>query len=397
MDSKLIGGILLVIGTAIGGGMLALPIATAEAGFVNSLLLMFICWFIMTASALLVLEANLWLPARSNIISMARNLLGRWAEIIAWFSYLLLFYSVIAAYIAGGGDFFHSLIESTGIIIPIWLAIILFTGLFGFVVYQGIRSVDYVNRGLMSSKAVVYVLLVAAIMPFVSFNKLLEGNLACVTAGTTVMVTSFTFANIIPSLRTYFHDDVVKLRKAILIGSIVPLICYLLWDLTIMGIIPRNGNHGLISMLHSGRSTSEFVKEISRLLQSPIITLFAKFFTSICLATSFLASALGLSDFLADGLQVAKQGKGNLIVYSATFLPPLTFVLFSPHIFIAALGYAGIYCVILLVLLPTLMVWRGRYYKNMPQNFRVVGGKFLLLFLLLSSIVIIVDAILNLI
>ncbi len=31
VDTKLIGGILLIVGTSIGGGMLALPIATAEA------------------------------------------------------------------------------------------------------------------------------------------------------------------------------------------------------------------------------------------------------------------------------------------------------------------------------------------------------------------------------
>lgn len=386
MNSKLLGGILLVVGTAIGGGMLALPIATAEAGFVNSLLLLFICWFIMTASALLVLEANLWLPPNSNIISMARSLLGRWAEIIAWFSYLLLFYSVLAAYIAGGGDFFHNLLKTVGLELPNWLAILLFSGLLGSIVYRGIRYVDYVNRGLMFSKLAVYVLLVVCVAPFVSVTKLKQGDLAYLTVGTTVMITSFTFANIIPSLRTYFKDDIPRLRKAIIIGSVVPLICYLVWDLTIMGVIPRDGQNGLISMLHSGHSTSEFVEQLSVILQSPIITIAARIFTSICLATSFLASALGLSDFLADGLGLSKKGKNGIFVYLATFLPPLTFVLFYPHVFIAALSYAGIYCVILLVLLPALMVWRGRYHKNLPHEYRVFGGKPLLVFLLIASV-----------
>lgn len=35
--SKLMGGILLIVGTSIGGGMLALPVSTAEMGFANSL------------------------------------------------------------------------------------------------------------------------------------------------------------------------------------------------------------------------------------------------------------------------------------------------------------------------------------------------------------------------
>ena len=45
MNFKLFGSILLVIGTSIGAGMLALPIATAQLGFTGSLvLLLFAGW-----------------------------------------------------------------------------------------------------------------------------------------------------------------------------------------------------------------------------------------------------------------------------------------------------------------------------------------------------------------
>lgn len=386
-DTKFIGGILLIVGTAIGGGMLALPIATAETGFINSLLLMFICWFVMTASAFLVLEVNLWLPANTNIISMSRILLGRWGEAIAWISYLLLFYSVLAAYMAGGGDFLNNLLNSVGLKIPNWIAILLFVSALSYVVYRGIHYVDYVNRGLMFSKFSIYLLLIIFLTPFISIGKLKEGNITYLTSGATVMLTSFTFANIIPSLRTYFHSDVVKLRKVIFIGSLIPLICYLFWNLTIMGILPREGQHGLISMLHSKHPTSEFVMQLSRFLNNQFISLLARIFTSICLATSFLASMLSLSDFLTDGLRTTKRGKGNILVYSATLLPPLTVVLFYPGAFINALSYAGIYCAILFILLPSTMAWRGRYSKkSLAQGFRVKGGKPLLLFIGLAGL-----------
>lgn len=380
LDTKLLGGILLIVGTAIGGGMLALPIATAEAGFTNSLILLFLCWFIMTVSAFLVLEVNLWLPANTNIISMSRILLGRWGESIAWISYLLLFYSVLAAYMAGGGDFLSGLLLNLGVKIPSWASILLFIAILSYIVYQGIHYVDYVNRGLMFSKLSIYVLLILFIIPSVSDTKLKDGNILYLTSGATVMITSFTFANIIPSLRTYFKDDIPKLRKAILIGSLIPLFCYLFWNLCIMGVLPREGNYGLINMLHSKHSTSEFVMQLSNRLNNPLITFMARIFTSICLATSFLASGLSLSDFLADGLRTTKRGKGGLIVYLATFLPPLTVVLFYPGAFIGALSYAGIYCAILFILLPSLMVWRGRYGKNpLAKGFRVKGGRPLLL------------------
>ena len=84
MDSKLIGGILLIVGTSIGGGMLALPIATSYLGFYGSLLLFVGCWLVMTSAALLLLEVNLWLPENSNLISMAKATIGQSGQIVAW-------------------------------------------------------------------------------------------------------------------------------------------------------------------------------------------------------------------------------------------------------------------------------------------------------------------------
>jgi len=103
--------------------------------------------------------------------------------------------------------------------------------------------------------------------------------------------------------------------------------------------------------------------------------------------TSFLGVSLSLSDFLADGMKVSKTGSRWYIVYIATFLPPLIVVWFYPGAFITALSYAGILCVILLILLPALMAWRGRYTKKIAKGFEVAGGKIVLLSLMLISIV----------
>jgi tyrosine-specific transport protein len=393
MDSKLIGGILLIIGTAIGGGMLALPITTSPQGFISSTILLFMCWFIMTASAFLLLEVNLWLPRNKNIISMAKLTLGRKGQFVAWVTYLFLLYSLLAAYIAGGSDFLNNIFTLLHFTLPHFIVSIIFTAFFGYVVFHGIKSVDLVNRFLMLTKFGALIFLVLLISPHVSLPKLQSGNLKYMTTGMAVAITSFGYATIIPSLRTYFHNDVKKLRLAIIIGSIVPLLCYILWDMTVMGVIPREGDNGLIDILGSNRSISEFVHILSHLLQRDIITTFATLFTSICLLTSFLGVALCLSDFLADGLGLEKTGINKLTIHGATFLPPLLIVLFYPGAFIAALGYAGTFCVILIVILPVLMVWYGRYQKKIAQGYQVRGGKVLLIFLMLAAILIIAQSI----
>ncbi|MBV9575716.1 MAG: tryptophan/tyrosine permease [Gammaproteobacteria bacterium] len=392
MDFKLIGSVLLIVGTSIGAGMLALPIATAQLGFAGSLILLLICWFVMTAGAFLLLEVNLWLPQNSNLISMAKATIGSGGQLLSWLTYLLLLYSLLCAYIAGGSDLFHHLFVTRSIAIPAWVSTIIFTIVFSSVVYMGIHVVDYVNRGLMVIKFSAYILLIILLVPVITSVNLQAGDFNNITSATaiTVTITSFGYAAIVPSLRIYFAGDVHKLKKAIILGSLVPLLCYIAWDAVIMGVIPLQGTHGLGVLLHSDNSTSDLVNTLNTYTTKSSITFCVKLFTSICVLTSFLGVSLCLTDFLADGLQLERKGKNNLFIHLMTFIPPLVIVLFYPKAFIQALEYAGIYCVILLILIPAWMAWRGRYHKQLAKGFKVAGGKALLVFLMIFSIAMII-------
>lgn len=388
MNLKLIGGILLVIGTTIGGGMLALPVATAQSGFGGAMLMLFGCWAVMTFCAFLILEVNLWLPADTNLISMAKSTLGKPGEIVAWLSYLLLLYCLLAAYISGGTDVTHSLLLPLGIDLPSWAASLIFVVAFGLIVCQGIRTIDFVNRGLMAAKLVAYVLLVAFITPHINIEKLRYSDHHYLLSMVTVMITSYGFATIVPSLRSYFNSDVQQLRKVVLIGSFIPLICYSVWVASILGEIPLTGKNSLLEILSSGHTTSALTAALNYYLANSLIDKFASVFTSVCVTTSFLGVALCMTDFLADGLRITKEGRGKLALAVATFVPPLAMTLFYPNLFIVCLGYAGILCVILLMLLPVLMTWRGRYMMPLAVDapYQVIGGKLPLVILGATSI-----------
>ena len=88
---KIIGGVLLVAGTTIGAGMLALPVVTGLAGFYPSVALFLAYWLFLTFTAFLMLEVSLWLPPQANLISMARHTLGRWGEAVSWALYSFYF------------------------------------------------------------------------------------------------------------------------------------------------------------------------------------------------------------------------------------------------------------------------------------------------------------------
>ena len=56
---SLLGGAMIIAGTAIGAGMLANPTSTAGIWFVGSVGVLIYTWFCMTTSGLMLLEANL--------------------------------------------------------------------------------------------------------------------------------------------------------------------------------------------------------------------------------------------------------------------------------------------------------------------------------------------------
>lgn len=96
------GGSLIVAGTSIGAGMLALPVVTGPAGFVPSIAVLVACWAFMTITGLLFAELSLWLKSDANILSMAKRTLGKPGLIATWVLYLFLFYSLTIAYMVGG-------------------------------------------------------------------------------------------------------------------------------------------------------------------------------------------------------------------------------------------------------------------------------------------------------
>lgn len=394
MHSRFIGGILLIVGTSIGGGMLALPVANAATGFWQSSLFLFICWSFMTLGAFFILEANLYLPRGKHMVSMASATLGNYGLLVAWVSYLFLLYTLLSAYVSGGADVLNSLLFKVGLHLNDWQASSVFTLLFGLVVYGGIHYVDYVNRSLMFGKLIVYALLIILIAPKIDIHYLQHGDIRYISGTIMILITSFGFAIIVPNLRDYFNDDIPTLKKVILIGSLIPLICYIAWDAVIMGTLPSGGGQGLEGLMQNPHTTSALASMLSNKVQSPTINALFNFFTSICMLTAFLGVSLCLYSFLADGLKLRERGTHGLGLFILTFLPPLLIVIYYPGAYIHALRYAGIFCIILLLLLPALMCYFGR--KRYHPVFKTPGGKLSQFAVIIASIALLLHELMGL-
>ncbi len=378
--SRLLGGVLLVSGTSIGAGMLALPVVTSFSGFYPSLLLLLLVWMFMTFTAFLFLEVVLWMKEETNLISMAKFTLGNAGAVLSWIVYLFLLYALTIAYLAGSGALLGEAIESwTGAQIQPWMAYLPFIIIFGSFIYLGVRSVDLLNRCLMLGLLLSYLLLVVIVPEHINTQYFEHCNWSGMFIALSVLVTSFGFHIIIPSLVHYMGDDVKASRTAIFIGSLIPLCVYLLWEYLVLGVVPVKGDNGLCSLWVTG---GQVISPLKAIVGSPWVIVSARFFSFFAIATSFLGVSLSLSDFLADFLYVIFRIKtkstraGKLLLCSLTFLPPLIFAVLFPGIFFQALEYAGAFgVVILLGVLPAAMAWSGRYFMGIESEYRVKGGK----------------------
>jgi tyrosine-specific transport protein len=385
---SVLGGILLISGCCIGAGMLGMPVLSALAGFEPSLVMFLISWMMMTCSALFLLEVNLWFADEVSLISMADRTLGFAGKIIAWVCFLFLFYTLGVAYIAGSGELITAFVRGfSPIDLPNWIGSLFLSTLFGVLVYLGTKAVDLFNRFLMLGLIVSYVLLVGMGHSHVNLDYLKYRDWSEAVFVLPVMIISFGFHNLVPSLTTYLKRNRNRLRLTIIIGSTIPLIIYIIWEWLILGLVPIEGESGFRYALDQGQMATQALKNAVGI---PWVADIAQYFAFFAIVTSFLGNSLSFVDFLADGLQIKKERAGKIFLCLLVILPSLVFALLYPKIFLTALNYAGAFgAVTLFVILPALMVWAGRYWQQLNQNNLVPGGRLTLVILILFSFAVI--------
>jgi len=391
---KILGGVLLVSGTTIGAAMLALPTTTGLAGFYPALLLFLFFWALMTYTAFLMLEVTLWMGDQTNMVTMARRTLGFWGEALCWTSYLFLLYALTTAYLAGSSAIVSDCIYAiSGLTLPAYAGPFPLVLLFGYFVFRGIASVDRLNRILMTALVFCYCLMVMILVPYVQQTNLQHVDWKFLMVSSAVIATSFGYHIIIPSLTSYMKRDTRQLSIVILLGSLIPLVIYVLWELVALGVIPLGGPSGIV---YGYANDANGAQLLTAQVGGGIVAFVLHCFAFFAIVTSFLGVSISLRDFLSDGLKIKKTAQGKSTLVLLVFVPTLCFMWMSPRAFISALEYAGAYGVmILLGILPALMVWRGRYRQKINAPFKTPGGKCALIAVIVLCLLVIFIEILN--
>ena len=386
--NKTVGSTLLVAGTMIGAGMLAMPLTSAGIGLTATVFLLIGLWAVLTFTALLFVELYQTADSDAGIGTLAAQYFGKAGRIISTAVLIVFLYALIAAYVSGGGSLLIDLLPAMGDKDTMnKIAVLVFTIFFGSFIVIGTHSVDKINRVLFFVMIATFILVLALMLPNIKFDNLMTMPIdnALIISASPVFFTAFGFHGSIPSLNKYLDGNVKSLRIAILVGSGITLFAYFLWQLSTHGLLSQNE---FLQILREDATLNGLVKATLEITQSPIIANAVKTFSTLALVTSFLGVALGLLECIEDLLkQSFNIHAGRISLGLMTFIPPVLFSLFYPEGFILALGYAGQMFAFYAVVLPVALVWKARsIHPNLP--YRVWGGKALLVLVLVLGVMI---------
>ncbi|OBS94815.1 tyrosine transporter [Vibrio cyclitrophicus] len=373
MNIKMIGSSLIIAGTALGAGMLAIPMVLAQFGLLYGTLLMVLICFGTTYAALLLLEATIKAGGGLGLNSIARKTLGRQGQLLTNGLLYALLICLLMAYILGAGDLLSKLLSNFGIEIIATTSQIVFTLIAGAVVASGTGVIDKLNRALF------FVMLASlfATMTFLA-PSMTQENLMQVTSHdhvdliktSAILFTSFGFMVVIPTLVSYNHEATDKqLRNMVIVGSLIPLVCYLCWLFAVVGNLSEE-------QFRSFKNVSDLMAAFEA--QSPWVGNILSTFTGLALLTSFFGVAMALFNQNKDMFN-----QNTAVTYCISFILPLVGSLLAADKFLQVLNYAGIILVFLAVFVPLVMVHKQRFMKVADDRYRAEGGNVMMLFSLL--------------
>lgn len=357
----------MIAGTAIGAGMIALPMTLAKLGLIATLILMLITWLVIYYSALLGSELTFRAKDNMSLSEIARHLSGRGAELIAMGSVMVLSYALLAAYLYGGSSISSSLIIATlQQTIPV-TSILKITTLFLFIVLTlGIKWMDYINRLMFFA---LIGLLLATILGLGHNVQLLTiptvtemtKKATTWTIAVPIIFTSFGFQMMIPAISGYLNQSTSSIKRAFFWGSLIPVAVYLAWTIATLGTLTTSQPDLFQQIVQGDIDVGEFVQMLSTTTSWHHLQLLVWGVSFFAIITSAFGVALGVIDVWQKLFTsvLTNELVRRISAALATIIPPFIISLLTPGAFIKALGFAGMILVIIAIILPTYLIYKS--------------------------------------
>lgn len=349
---KVMGAALLVAGGTVGAGIVALPVKTASVGLLPSATGLIGGWAYMLAAAFIIVEVTEHCGSGANFTTMADMTLGKRWKAVSAALYIFVYCATLTAYIAESATFIGPPVAlASGYALPPAALSAAFTMVFGGVIAMGSKAVDAVNSTCVLIALAAFGLLMGLGGTSLSSGSLLFCKWGGAIKTVPIMIVAFTFHNMIPSLFDYLKSG-AAVRKALVIGTSIPLAMYLMWEVLILGSLPAGTTLGSVGEV------------VQRMGSTGIVPAAINVFSLFAIITSFLGVGMGCIDFVKDLSGEAGEGLGGGLAVAVTLGLPLVIACLGPQLFVAALEVSGMLRLVLFAIIPAMMLRAGPLKKS---------------------------------
>ncbi len=353
-----------LIGTTMGAGILGMPYVIAKSGFLTGTLLIVCLGLLMMGLNLALGEVVLRTKGNHQLAGYAERYLGKWGKYLMSLSMVIGLYGALIAYTIAAGQ---SLFAIFNVASPLILSLVFFA-FATVVIYYGIHVLEKVEFvfGIIMLSFLAIMIAVSLKSPSFLVENLITFNFYNLLFPFGVILFSFLGAIAIPEMKEElaFHKD--QLKKAIIIGTLIPLVTYFIFSLSVVGVF--------------GVNTTQIVTiGFGELFGSNMILL-ANLFALIAMITSFTAVGIALSEFYNYDCKFSKFYSFFLVS-----LVTLIFILSGITDFTKTIGFVGTLSGGIEGILIVLMFWQAQKLGDrVPEytlgRFKVRGVALILVF-----------------
>lgn len=329
---------LMISGNTIGAGILGLPVLGGMAGALPSTIGLMIIWMVMLGTGF-VLAWRMISHGRDiqGLPSLFHKELGPVGKGFAIVGYLINYFGILVAYLCGGATIITHLFN---INVPeSFVTLVLFTILTTVTLF-GVEVVRKSNAALMALLFIAFMYLILASGKSMHPQWLRYTDWRFFPSVFPVFICAFTYHNTIPIIVRVLDYDRPAIKRALIVGTAIPLVLSILWTLSVIGCLPLEGL-GKDTIYHAFKENFPATIPLAHILDSEIFTIVSLVFSLLAIATSYLAVGTGLLNFMKDLTRPFFKKRNHATDALLAFGLPLLITLCYPDLFLIALNVAG--------------------------------------------------------
>ena len=360
-----------LIGTIVGAGILGIPYVIAKAGLLYGLILIILMGVGFLFLNLFAGEVVLRTKKQSQLTGYAEKYLGSAGKLVMTFTMFFTIYGALTAYLIGEGETIRAML---GFGNPLLYTILFFVAVF-FIVNRGIKATGRAELILITLLVLVIIFIGIFSYDKIDVSYFTTFNPAFFFIPYGVILFAYMTLPAIPELQEELGKRKDLLKKAIISGSLIPIILYVVFTIVVVGVVGLENFEVL--------QPNERIATIALSLYShPVLGIAANILAMLAMFTSFLTLAVALVE-----IYHYDYGVNRKLALGLTFSIPLVIALLKLSNFITVLAITGAVAGGLEAIMMVLMFWKAKKMGDRkPEyslgNHYVLGGLLILMFVL---------------